>query len=47
MSKFGGLTSNIAEKSSSRAKDKGRRLKKGRKFDDDRASSDLSSEAES
>ena len=47
MSKFGGLTSNIAEKSSSRAKDKGKRLKKGRKFDDDRASSDPSSEAES
>ena len=47
MSKFEDLTSKIVEKSPSRAEAKGKRLKKGRKFDDERAISELPSESES
>ena len=40
MSKFQNLTSKIVEKSSSRVKAKGNRLRKGRKSDDERESSE-------
>ena len=46
MSKFEDLTSKIAEKSPLRAKVKGKRFRKGRKSDDERASSEPLSESE-
>ena len=47
MSKFENLTSKIVEKSPSRAKAKGKRLRKGRQSVDKRASCEPSSESES
>ena len=44
MSKFEKMTSKIVEKSPSRAKAKGKGLRKGRQSDDGRASSELSSD---
>ena len=46
MFKFEDLSSKIAEKSPSRAKAKGERLRKGTQFDDERARSEQSSESE-
>ena len=47
MSKFANLTSKIVEKRPSRARSKGKRLRNGRRSDDERASSKPSSESES
>ena len=47
MSKFDNLTSKIVEKSPSRAEAKEKRLRKGRQSDDERASSEPSSDSES
>ena len=46
MFKFEGLSSKIGEKSPSRAKAKGERLRKCTQFDDERASSEPPSESE-
>ena len=47
MSKFENLTGIIVEKSASRIKAKRKRLRKGRQYDDERASFELSSDSES
>ena len=47
MSKFENLTSKLVGKIPSRAKAKGKRVRKGRQFDDGRASSESSSDSES
>ena len=46
MCKFVSLTNEIVEKSPSRAKTKGKRLRKGRQSDDGKASFEMSSDSE-
>ena len=47
MSKFEDLTKKIVEKDPSRAKANGERLRKGKQSDDEKGSSELSSESKS